>query len=360
MGGTQFNGLALVKELVRQGHDVTVCNRGKTDVVLPRSVKRVYGDRTDHEGMKALFRDSEYDCVQDMSAYHPEDVHLMFEIFHGKVGHYIFASSTTIYAASDVLPIDEGMPDDRSDKQNEYGTHKLLCEDCLVRKYREVGFPTSTVPLSMVFGPQNALLDREQRMFVRMMQGRKVLIPGSGTTLGQVGHVDDQARALCQMMGKPITFGKRYNLTGKQTYTDKGYVDVFASVLGLDVERVFIPEALMDALWENEIDLTEAASSAGINIRSSDSGRQRADATRRKYQLTMLIQKIAPNIFRWNQSAVFGIDRLRRDVGWEPEYTFPSMVEQTYEWFMREGLDKVRTYDFTFEDQILDLVARHR
>ena len=30
MGGTQFNGLALVRELVRTGHDVSVCNRGKT------------------------------------------------------------------------------------------------------------------------------------------------------------------------------------------------------------------------------------------------------------------------------------------------------------------------------------------
>ena len=30
MGGTQFNGLALVRELVRTGHDVTVLNRGQT------------------------------------------------------------------------------------------------------------------------------------------------------------------------------------------------------------------------------------------------------------------------------------------------------------------------------------------
>ena len=27
MGGTQFNGRALVHELARAGHDVTVCNR---------------------------------------------------------------------------------------------------------------------------------------------------------------------------------------------------------------------------------------------------------------------------------------------------------------------------------------------
>ena len=38
MGGTQFNGLALVHELVRQGHEVTVCNRGRTESDIPDSV----------------------------------------------------------------------------------------------------------------------------------------------------------------------------------------------------------------------------------------------------------------------------------------------------------------------------------
>ena len=38
LGGTQFNGLALVHELVRAGHDVTVLNRGKTAAALPDGV----------------------------------------------------------------------------------------------------------------------------------------------------------------------------------------------------------------------------------------------------------------------------------------------------------------------------------
>lgn len=49
MGGTQFNGLALVHELVRQGHEVTVCNRGRTESDIPDSVGRLVADRTDHE-----------------------------------------------------------------------------------------------------------------------------------------------------------------------------------------------------------------------------------------------------------------------------------------------------------------------
>jgi len=35
-----------------------------------------------------------------MTAYHPEDVALMVEIFSGRIEHYIFASSTVIYEAT--------------------------------------------------------------------------------------------------------------------------------------------------------------------------------------------------------------------------------------------------------------------
>ena len=145
MGGTQFNGLALVHELVRAGHDVTILNRGKTEAPLPRSVRRLIGDRTDHERLREVFRDEEFDCIQDMSAYHPEDVELMIELFRGRTGHYVFASSTMIYAPSGVLPIGEDHPVDRSDRQNEYGMHKLLCEDILVR---EGDFVTAGQPLA--------------------------------------------------------------------------------------------------------------------------------------------------------------------------------------------------------------------
>ena len=47
------------------------------------------------------------------------------------------------------------------------------------------------------------------------------------------------------------------------------------------------------------------------------------------------------------------IGRLRRDIGWEPEYTFASMVEQTYEWWRGQGLDRSLQLDFAFEDQLL-------
>lgn len=359
MGGSQFNGYALVNELVKCGHEVTVLNRGRTAVDFPRSVRRLVADRTDHDQVRGVLGSESFDVVQDMSAYHPDDVELMIEVFEGRIGHYIFASSTVIYGPTDILPITEDHPVDRGPNQNEYGLHKLLCEDILVDAWRTRGFPATIVPFSMVFGPRNILADREQRMILRLLRGRPVLIPGDGTTVGQVGHVDDQARALRMMMLQPQTLGKRYNITGGTYQSDVGYVDTFAEVLGVEAHKVFIPAPVMDDLWDGALVFEEGqASPVNIDIRSSDTARADADNTRRRFKLAQLVQRLAPNLHRWNRSVVFSVDRLRADIGWEPEYTLAGMVDHVHRWMAAEGLDQSLDLDFTFEDQILAHIAR--
>jgi nucleoside-diphosphate-sugar epimerase len=352
VGGTQFNGLALVRELVRCGHDVTILNRGRTEAKLPVGVKRLVADRTKGDEVRKALANQEWDCVQDMSAYRLEDVEMMSELLHGRTGHYIFASSTVIYAASNLLPITEGHPVDRSERQNEYGLNKLFCEDHLLRAHRERGFPASIAAFSMVFGPNNILPDREQRMFIRLCRGRKVLIPGSGTTLGQIGHVDDEARALRMMMMNTNTFGKRYNLTGRELYSDEGYVDTFARVLGVEAEKVFLPHELMDDLWAGRVRVGGAPMKANITIRTSA-----PDSQAYLFQLQRILQRIAPHLHHWDRNVFFSVDRLKGDVGWEPEYSFEGAVQQTWDWMVSEGLHESLEFDYSFEDELLERIA---
>jgi nucleoside-diphosphate-sugar epimerase len=329
MGGSLFNGLALVRELVKHGHDVTVFNRGESSVVFPVGVKRLYGDRHDHAALRDTIGNRNFDCVQDISAYTPADVRSIVEIVRGNVGHYIFASSTVIYARSNILPITESHAVDRTERQSEYGINKILCEEYLVDQHRANGFPATMVPFSMVLGPNNQIIDREQRMFARLKAGRPALIGGDGTTLSQIGHVDDQARALRMIMLKPSTFGKRYNLTGKDYWSDEGYVDTFAEVIGVKANKIFVPHDVMDKVWREN--------------RSS---------------IRCMIQRLAEYIHPWNENTIFSVDRLRNDVGWEPEYTFPAAVGQTYEWFLAEGLDNKREFDFSFEDSLINRLSQ--
>jgi len=355
MGGTQFNGLALVRELVRTGHEVAILNRGKTEAPLPRSVRRFFADRSDPEAVRAALAGEDFDCVQDISGYRPEDVKTMVEIFRGRVGHYIFASSTVIYQSSNCLPITEGHALERGELQNGYGMNKILCEDLLVDEHRKEGFPATIAAFSMVFGPRNILPDREQRMFMRILQGRPVMIPGDGTTLGQVCHVDDEARALRMMMGKPITFGKRYNLTGNAFFSDEGYVDTFAEVLGCTPEKVFIPAEIMDALYAGKMGLGGGPVKVETQVRSDFDARTNA-----LFQVSRIVQRLAPNLHHWNRSVIFGIDRLVQDVGWRPEYSFRAAVEQTWQWMQAEGLNETLDFDFSFEDDLLEEIQKYR
>jgi nucleoside-diphosphate-sugar epimerase len=353
LGGTQFNGRALVRELVRAGHDVTILNRGKSPGPVPAGVRRLVADRSDLASLRAALGREEYDVVHDVTAYRPEDVAFMTEHFRGRTGHYVFVSSTVIYAASTLLPIHEDFPVERGPLQNEYGRNKLLCEDLLVRAHREHGFPATTVCLSMVFGPHNILPDREQRMFVRLLTGRPILIPGDGTTIAQVGYVEDQARALRMLMGKSATFGRRYNLTGADFFTAEGYVDVFAQVVGVPASKLFIPAPLMDDLFDGRVSARPVAVKAKIDTRASE---RPDELARNRFLLSMLVQRIAPHIHRWNANVVFGIERLREDVGFVPEVRFPAAVAETFEWFSRERVAEQASFDFSFEDELVRLV----
>jgi nucleoside-diphosphate-sugar epimerase len=354
MGGTRFNGLALVQELAKWGHQVTVLNRGQSEARLPRAVRRLYADRTNHEQLREVLGREEFDVVQDMSGYALADVQPMVEVFRGRIGHYLFASSTVIYARPRVLPIRESDPVDRSERQTVYGIQKLAVEAYLFDQYRTNGFPATVVPLSMVFGPNNISADREQRMFHRLLQGRPVLIPGDGTTLSQIGHVDDGAVAMRMLMMQPQTFGKRYNLTGRDYWSDEAYVDIFGEVMGVTPEKVYIPAPIMDEIYagkgENDASrkanptMNRAGDSAAVTMASHDP---------RAVGVRGLIQRLGPNIHNWNESTFFSVERLWEDVGFRPAYTFEAAVEQTYDWFARDNVSETLQFDYSWEDNML-------
>jgi nucleoside-diphosphate-sugar epimerase len=50
--------------------------------------------------------------------------------------------------------------------------------------------------------------------------------------------------------------------------------------------------------------------------------------------------------------AVYTTTRLRADLGIRPRYTLAAGIAQTFEWYLREGLDR-RDVDFSAEDAFL-------
>ncbi|HEY8491196.1 MAG TPA: SDR family oxidoreductase [Dehalococcoidia bacterium] len=311
LGGSQFVGYHLVLELVRQGHQVTVFNRGVTPAQFPPEVRRVAGDRNDPASLREALGGLDVEAVFDVSGYVPQQVEPLVELFRGRLRHYVFTSTTAVYLRSDYAPVDETFPLDRRPNAPAYGGNKVKCEDLLMEAFRAHGFPVTVIRPSYVYGPHNTLTDREFSFFARLLRGRKVLVPGTGQTLFQQGHVDDLARAFAAVLGNERAIGQAYVVTGPKAITFNGYVRTIGRIVGVEPEIVHVPPEVMGAL------------------------------ERPLYS------------FVWQVNQVYDIGKARRELGWEPQYDFESGHRQTYQWYQEQGLDRQMEWDFSHEDRVL-------
>ena len=138
-----------------------------------------------------------------------------------------------------------------------------------------------------------------------------------------------------------------------------GYVKFLREkVVGVEPEKVFIPAPMMDDIWLDRVNLEgDVAALRPREVRSYENAASVQALSQSNMRLAQsLIQRLNPQLHHWNHNTVFAIDRMRDDFGFVPDYTFQSAVEQTYDWFMSQGLDKVRQYDFGWEDTLIEAI----
>ncbi len=244
IGGTRFSGAYLWKELYDRGHHVTVYNRGKTD---PKPVVReteeafqariaasssLKGDRQDPEQLKSLIDPTKFDYVFDMNAREESDTKPLAELFVGQSSfkQYIFMSSAGVYLKSDEMPHLERDPVDPKSRHK----GKLDSENALTT----LGLPWCSFRPTYICGPQN-YNPVERYFFERVDVGRPVCIPGHGQHLTGLGHVEDLAVAMANVIGREDrTTGKVYNVQNTQAVTFDGVVKAAAKVCGTEAEII--------------------------------------------------------------------------------------------------------------------------
>ena len=200
LGGTGFIGPALVELAKPRGHVLTLFNRGRTNPGLFPDVERLQGDRWPDrgEGIKAL-ADRKWDVVFDDCGYYPRQVDASAKLLAPNVGHYVYVSSISCYAKTDVVGADETAELARlSDPTVEtmgknyenYGGLKVLCEEAA-----EKAMPgrTTIVRPGYIVGPGDPT-DRFTYWPVRFARGGDVLVPGTPDDPLQVIDVRDLAQ----------------------------------------------------------------------------------------------------------------------------------------------------------------------
>ncbi len=180
LGGTGFIGPEQVTYAVERGHTLTLFNRGKTNPSLFPNVEKLQGDRNVPGGLDAL-KGRTWDVVIDNPTGKPQWIVDAAAILKGKVGQFIYVSSTGVYANSDSVRPDENSPlldlapisGPEADKAG-YGSRKARCEQLV-----QEAFPgkSTIVRPGLIVGPGD-LSDRFTYWPWRIEKGGEILAPG--------------------------------------------------------------------------------------------------------------------------------------------------------------------------------------
>jgi len=190
LGGTGFTGPFQVNYALARGHTVTLFNRGqRPSLEWPGEVEQLQGDRNTGD-LKSL-EGREWDVCIDNPTSLPFWVRDAGKVLKGKVGHYLFISTISVYANGSNAGIDETsalaeyagkdamaetMESLRADMGNLYGPLKALSE---AEARKQFGDRVTIVRPGYIVGPRDET-DRFTYWPHRIAQGGEVMVPGDG------------------------------------------------------------------------------------------------------------------------------------------------------------------------------------
>lgn len=256
IGGTRFLGYHLVRKLLLQGHEITLFNRGLTPDDFGQAVKRLRGDRTRPEEMKAALKGQEFEVVIDLIAYKGKESQQAIEIFLGRTGHYIHISSGAVYLVTHNYPcplreehFDRKVMEQpkRPDNLWSYGLRKRECELVLRQAFQERGFPATILRLPIVMGERDYTL-RAYSYFIRINDGGPILMPDAGLNVFTHVYQGDVIENIAHNLLNSRTFGQAYNLAMEEIISLRNFVQATAKVMGREIEMIDIPSWVLQSL----------------------------------------------------------------------------------------------------------------
>ena len=216
LGGTGYIGPHLVEHAIKQGHTVTLFNRGQTKPGLFPGVEKLIGDRSKPDGHAAL-KGRTWDVVYDLPTGTPKWIVDAAAVLKGNVGQYVFVSSTAAYKdftasyPTEESPAQDPAPIEGPDAASaQYGPRKVRCE-MLVRE----AYKTATIVRpGLIVGPGD-LTDRFTYWPVRIERGGEILAPGKLDDPAQWIDVRDLTEWMVRL-GENST-GGTFNAVGPRT-----------------------------------------------------------------------------------------------------------------------------------------------
>jgi len=246
IGGTGTISSACSQLAVDRGIDLTLLNRGRSDRAVPEGAHVLYGDIRDPTSADQALGDGTFDVVVNWVNYTPDQVEADIERFQGCTSQYVFISSASAYQKPlSGLPITESTMLDNPYWQ--YSRNKIACEECLVRAYREHGFPITIVRPSHTYDERMVPPEGGYAVIDRMRKGKPVIVHGDGTSLWVLTHHRDFAAGFVGLLGNAHAIGEAYHIPSDELLTWNQIHQILAQAAGATAEIVHVPSDLIAA-----------------------------------------------------------------------------------------------------------------
>ena len=253
IGGTGNISTSCSLLAIKRGIELYLLNRGLSGEELPR-VKQLTADIRQPQEMTKILANHTFDVVVDWIAYTQNDIERDYTLFKDKTRQFIFISSASAYQKPLSHPyITESTP--LANPFWEYSRNKIACEEFLMQKYRENGFPITiirpshtyrhTIPISVGDWRGYTIIDR-------MKRGKKVIVHGDGASLWTLTHSDDFAKGFVGLLGNIHSIGHAFHITSDEILTWNQIYEIIADTVGAKANIVHIPSEII-AKYDKEI-----------------------------------------------------------------------------------------------------------
>jgi len=255
IGGTGTISTAIVRRLAEElGWEVWLLNRGNRQEVVPEGVHQIVCDISDEAAAERALEGMSFDVVNEFIGFTLDQVERDYRLFKDKTKQYIYISSASAYnkpAANYIIT--EGTT--LANPHWEYSRNKIKCEEFLMKKYREEGFPVTIVRPSHTYDERNVPLGVHGKkgffqVIKRMQEGKPVIIQGDGTSLWTVTFNKDFAIGYTGLMGNRHAIGEAFQITGDETLTWNQIYQTIADALGVELKPYHVSSDYLSAVGD--------------------------------------------------------------------------------------------------------------
>ncbi len=253
IGGTGQISSAIVRKLAKEkDFEVWLLNRGNREV--PEGVHQIIADVNDEEKVADAIKDMTFDTVCEFIGFTVDHIERDYRLFKGKTNQYIFTSSASAYhkpAASYLIT--EGTT--LSNPHWQYSRDKIACEEFLMKKYREEGFPVTIVRPSHTYDERNIPLGVHGKngfyqVIKRMQEGKPVIIQGDGSSLWHLTFNEDFAIGYTGLIGNRHAIGEAFHITGDEVLTWDQIYQTIADALGVKLVPYHVSSEFLSAVGD--------------------------------------------------------------------------------------------------------------